>query len=361
MYIYIVLCILLFMGYRILPHSGSNKSKNYQFAVFAVVSFTLLIGLRAESVGSDTEQYAERYRLTLERIAYGWENTEMGFDYIQYFFKEILGFGYNGFLFFIALFSMCTLGYMIHRFSLDELTSYILFIMLLLSMYMSGIRQITACSLCLWALIMLEKGKYKYIKFLALVGCAYLIHNSALIFLPVLLLRKVRITRAQGGIIFLVSVLSILFLVSFTPIIQYLAPIRYEEFALNLDYKINPLVIIVQASMVAFALLFLPTTRNEKGKFVFDHNDSLFLIFACIQVFFVILSISNNQLGRLGFYYSIGFLVSVPNALVKTNGVSSESKETIQLIIQVLCLAYFFMSLNGNVMQIDEYKFFWER
>lgn len=362
MYIYYLLFILLILGNKIYNtgtpqiHRIAGGSSN-KFIIFTTVLLTLIMGLRAESVGSDTEQYAVRYANTLARFALGSENPELGFDALQFVFYHYLNVGYNGFLFFIALVCCLSLGVFIKKYVNDQLTAIFIFIMLLLAMYMSGIRQCTALSLSIWAFMMADKRKpLLYLLFIAL---AYTIHNSSIIFLPVYLLWYIRITRFQALLIFLISVSALIYRPFVTPIIEYLAPAKYEDMSFDMHYAINPLVLAVSICMIIFALLFVPV-ETEGNKKQLSQLDSVFYIFMCIYLFLQIMSMSNGQLWRLSFYFTIGFIALIPKVIWENTQMDVMTTSFVRFVICLMCILHFIIGASGDILQIDDYKFFWE-
>lgn len=362
MYIYFLLFFLLILGNIIYNNSKSYtlkiKKEGYsKFIIFTIVLLTLIMGLRAETVGSDTEQYAVRYANTLYRFGLGRENPELGFDALQFIFYQYLNVGYNGFLFFIALICSISIGVFINQYVKDELTAVFVFIMLLLPMYMSGIRQCTALSLCIWAFIMANKRKpLLYLIFIAL---AYSIHNSSIIFLPVYLLWYIRISKFQALLIFLISFSALIYRPFVTPIIGYLAPTKYESLTFDMNYAINPIVLAVSVSMILFTLIFVPAETNGTKKKL-SQLDSIFYIFMCIYLFFQIMAISNGQLWRLSFYFTLGFIALVPNVIWGNIKMDKMTKSSVRFVICLMCLLHFFIGITGDILQIDNYIFFWE-
>lgn len=362
MYIYYILFILLIFGNIVYNNDKTHVLKFKhgtcsKFIVYTTVLLILIMGLRAETVGSDTEQYAERYDNTLARFALGSENPELGFDALQLVFYQYLNIGYNGFLFFIAMVCSITIGIFIKRYVADELTAVFIFIMFLLAMYMSGIRQCTALSLCILAFIMADKRKL--LPFLMLIALAYTIHNSSIVFLPVYLLWHIRISRFQALLIFLISISALIYRPFVTPIIEYIAPAKYEDMSLDMNYAINPLVMAVPISMIIFALFLVPVeTDGKKGKL--SQLDSVFYIFMCLYLFFQIMAISNGQLLRLSFYFTLGFIALIPKVIWENIIMDISTKSRIRFVVCLMCILYFFIGASGDILQIDNYKFFWE-
>ena len=363
MYIYILLFMLLIFGYNLSVNNRNNvikiKGLYYsKYIVFATVCLILLMGLRAETVGSDTEQYAVRYSDTLARFALGRENPELGFDALQLLFYKYLQVGYNGFIFFIAVICSVSMGLFINKYVKDELTALFIFIMLLLAMYMSGIRQCTALSMCIGAFFMADKRKP--ILYLLFMAVAYSIHNSSIIFLPIYLLWYIRINKFQATIIFIASISAFIYRPLLTPVIEYLAPAKYADMTFNMNYAINPFVLAVPVCMILFALIFTPTIAEGGKKRKMSQIDSVFYIFMCIYLVFQILSISNGQLLRLSFYYTLGFIALIPNTIWNNNRMGKTGKSFVRFIVCLMSMLYFFIGISGDIMQIDDYHFFWE-
>ncbi len=361
MIIYYFIFILLIACYNIIKPdrclANDKGKKDSRFVKLAGGLFIVLIGLRGTTVGSDTPQYAERYDNTLLRVARGFENPELGFDIIQFIFKQYLGIQYHGFLFIIAFFTIGTLFYMIYRYSKDELVSIFIFIMMLMAMYMSGIRQCTAMSCCFIAYVMAEKKKI--IPFVILVIIAFFIHNSAIVCLFVYFIWKFRITRLQAFLLLIASISVFVLRPFIVPIIEILAPVKYEKMDLNDEYAINYLVLLVAVIMAAFALYAMPV-KDESGIRKFSKVDSFFFILMCINLAFQIMSMSNNQLGRIGLYFILGYLIALPSALHNSERFSPSIVPIVRLIMITCFLAYFTIGAMGDVMEIDNYKFFWE-
>lgn len=362
MYIYIFLFLVLITSYilfkytQISSYNRDNKATN--FIVFAGVCFILLIGMRAETVGSDTIAYAERYANTDIRVSMGFENPELGFDILQYICLHFFKLNFQLFLFVIATICIVSLFYFIYRYSVDELISVFVFIIFLLAMYMSGIRQSTAISFALVSLIMSDKRKpLLFILFLLL---AYTIHNSAIIIAPFYFIWNINITRVQALFIFLIVVGAFFYGPYLSSIISHLAPARYEEISLDSKYSISGIVLIVSILIIVLSIIFLPVKNNGAGKYVLIGKSSVFFIMACAYLFFQIISSLNAQLWRLGFYFIPALIILIPYAVMSNDFFDQRSKMVIKIVVCVLCILYFFISIPGDVLQIDNFHFFWE-
>ena len=350
----IIMCKLQNYSYvfinRIKPIKGD---KLYIYSVAGIL--ILFMGLRATNVGCDVIQYFNRYKNANVMYNLGITYSEWGFNYISYFFHDYLKLDFQFFLLFIAIVCIVSLSVCIYKYSDDILLSFILYLTIgNFALNMSGLRQTIAISLSLFAIVMAEKRKP--ILFYLLIFVASIIHNSALIFMPVYFLWGKTINRKYAFILLIIAVSAFFYRQLLNPIITYLSPERYSKYSLIEGYSINCLVILVPIIFCIYSLLFLNT--DEDGKF--DKKNSFFYCFSCISIFMMILSLNNGQLGRLAYYFSIGNLITVSAAMKSHKQYDRKIATIIEIIMIVLCLLYFFISTPGGTLRIDRYMFFWQ-
>ena len=117
--------------------------------VLAVLPVFLLTGLKAISVGSDTLAYYNRY-VGAERMLMETNNiTEPGFNYISFYFHNVLGVSFYTFDAAIAAFVCVILGLFLKKYSDNVYLSVFFYMTIgLFTMSMSGLRQMMAISLC---------------------------------------------------------------------------------------------------------------------------------------------------------------------------------------------------------------------
>ena len=105
--------------------------------------------------------------------------------------------------------------------------------------------------------------------------------------------------------------------------------------------------------------------RGKRGSVVFDDDnkfnevDSFFYINSCIYIFMIILSLNHNQLGRLAYYFSLGNIITVANAVMAYKKRDGKRGLIMEIMIIVFSSLYFFVSTPGGTLQIDNYNFFW--
>ncbi len=344
-----------------------KKPTNKRVDIFmAVLPLFLITGLKAVSVGSDTISYYNRYvgadyMLDAERMI-----TEPGYNWLNYLFHDMLGISFYAYDALMAVFICTVLAVFLKQYSSNLYLSLFLYMTIgLFTMSMSGLRQTLAISLCAIPVItaydneslkhITKRGKiWRFILGLLCVIAAATLHNSALVFLPILFLFNIRLSKQQTILLIILATLTILFRGLLTSIMSNFLFGRYEDFDLDMDYKMNILKLILPIAIGFFCTL-ISRPDGTDGKY--SGVLSLMFVFLALQITFSNLSLNNNQIGRLSYYFLSSFIILIPYAL-KCMTQSSRSIVTFSII--ALCLVYFYLGTNEGTLSIDQYKFFWE-
>lgn len=362
MYIY---AILVFVWWLINKQSNPrlknlSEKAQWSFCFKLSIPLILVLGLRHVSVGSDTEQYKFRYDMSEALMTdenYQWE---VGYNILNYFFHNILHLDWQFFLLFVSVFFCVVLARFISNYSKSPLLSFYLHLTIgIFIMSLSGIRQCIAISLCYISFMILlneeKKKKRALIISLLLLSIAFTFHNSAVIFLPFLffLYYRHRLSKAGAFVWILLGISSIAIKGFLGPYIMALAPSKYEHLSLTTNYAANILVLIIPIIIAFFCLYYSKPEKDGK----FTHMTSIMFIFISMVIFFVNLQSLNNQIGRLAQYFQYSYLVLIPYSLYS---MPQKESKIIKPIIIVVCAFYFVIGNLGDIMQGDEYHFFWE-
>lgn len=323
------------------------------FSMIALVLLCCFVGLRDWNVGIDTMQYAYHFDIVSYTASHGMEMTEWGFFKFMFFIRYWMGWNFQTLLFLLGTLNIFSLIYNLRRYSTNIYLGIIIYLTLgLFTMNLSGMRQSFAIALCFLSVPLIEQRRL--IPFLLLIGAAFTIHNSAVVFLPVYFLWGIRINRFQGLALLIVTLLAFVYRLYLNPIIEWLAPARYASIDLLSSFDINILVILVPLVLTIFSLCFLPL----KDKHKFSKIDSYFYIFSCLYIGGLILSINNNQIGRLSYYFALGNMICFPAALTELFNRSRFIAIFVGLCATVLFFLYFFISTPGGTLKIDNYQLF---
>lgn len=333
---------------------------------FAILPLFLIMALKSVSVGSDTISYYNRYVGAVDMLTASNTISEPGYNLISYFFHDILSVPFWVYNAVMSLFVCYILAIFLKHFSGDIYLSLFIYMSIgLFTMSMSGLRQILAISICtipvIWAKVCEEKGNerskhklWRLIIGMTLVILAYTIHNSAIIFLPILLLMDMRLTRQQTIIIMVIAISTILFRSLLVGIMGNFMLDRYEKYDLEEGYMMNILALLVPIVIGLFCVL---VSRPDNGEKTYSKAFSMMFVFLALQVMFNNLALNQNQIARLGYYYMNSYIILIPYTLKKMPG---NMRSVVTLFIILLCLVYFYMGTNEGTLRIDNYKFFWQ-
>lgn len=182
-----------------------------KFLFIACFQFFVVLSVRSNEVGADTVHfypffYEEASSMSLISIISEWKfigqfylpsgrGAESGFTLLNWIFGGLLGFPYRVFIIFLALIGAIALYKYLERNSraplLGAMTMYIY--LLRESAYFTALRRSTALTFILFALIAMEDRKLMKAALILLFGAT--MHMSALLFLPLLAIMHIKITR----------------------------------------------------------------------------------------------------------------------------------------------------------------------
>jgi hypothetical protein len=357
--IYFELVIFWLLLYLIMRNSAfQGKQGRLWFSLLSGVAIFLVMGLRHPDVGTDTNQYLFLYNnrsldmLSLEIFKF----DEWGFYTINTVIN-ILGFENQGYILVVSLIISLSFSLFFYKYSKNILLSFYLHLTIgLFSMSMSGLRQTLAVCLILLAFHFFIKRNH--IVFFALVLVAYTFHHSAIVFLPVFLLRNVIISKKRGILLLVVVTSTLFFRELFTPLIELVAPDRYlERYDLISDaYHVNPLLILIAIAIPTVCLFFWNNiSKLEKKEKELYSN--LFIL-SCINILLNILSLNSNMIGRLSFYFIPFIVILIPNII---SGIRNKRLRIIAIYFCIILpLIQFITSTPGGAYNIDQFKFFFQ-
>jgi len=361
--IYFVFYILL-IGIYIFKRRDdeeSQKKANIRAAIFAFLGLTLLMGLKADYIGIDTGNYINKYMFA-ERLMQNIEkNGEYGYVYFMNFFKQICGFGWRRYIFSVALIIYaCNISFF-YKYSKNVALTVLIFCTIgNFTMYMSGLRQTIAISMCLVAYMILVsdlKVIIRYVLFCMIVFAATTIHQSAYIFYVVLLFYNLKVSKNMVYILIFFALGALFYRNALVEIIEKVMPIKYEIYNLyDSEYVMNKLLIVIDF-LIPLLANFLSDENKDNGKY--DRITSTMFIMSSLNLLFMILVQNNNQLGRLGYYFVNSNAILIPNAIKRIK--SSEERSMVVYITLIICFIYFAMATDGGILHIDNYRFFWEK
>lgn len=342
MFAYVFLFFLLIVLWLL-----SLSTNKYNCKVFATIIVFSVIGLRGVTVGADTLVYKNLYESN-----YIWGSNEFGYTWLTMVCNEA-GISFNSFLVIVAVFCAICFYMFVSKYSKDYIYSLIIFVGLgNFTMFMTGLRQTIAISMITLAL--LEMMKNKWYLFFPLVLLASTFHYSAIVILPIYLLKFIKWNR-KSILVIAISVWGVLLLFG-NEIFAVLNTYFPEQYADSLiiaagKYSLNFLVIAIEVSIFGFCWFYL---RHKND----NDNDAIWNILLVFQVLTVGLQLqaqSSLQIARIMYYFDVAKIVLIPKAITR---VKKDEIFTIKLVILFFIIAKFFISVPGGYSKIDNYIFF---
>lgn len=359
MTIYYSLMLYWFIISIIMQTRKTQINSMKRIAISSWIPLFLIMGLKHFSVGGDWRQYLYRYNNNILDFK-AW-NGEWLYNAFVSFLKTI-GVGNQGYIAIMALIFSTGFVYFFYKYSKNIILSLYLHLTIgLFTMSMSGIRQTLAAIIILYAFSFLVSEKntiFNFIKYSSIIVTAYFIHNSALVFLPVYLLRNIKITKKNGVVFILVSTSLALFRKQVLPIIAYFIPERYDSRyeLLSSANPVNPLLIII-AILIPIACILIWNKMDIKDE-IKHRLFSVLFILSCINIAMNVLSLNSNIFGRLAFYFVTFNMVLIPNVIV---GIKDKRLRIIAYYLSIILpLIQFSISTPGGTLGIDKYLFFWQ-
>jgi len=357
-YFMLLFWFVSYFGIRVVGRGKKDDGIRWKkaYAFITGITLALLMGLRHYSVGSDTVQYMYRYNNFPVDFTLG---TFMGEETLFYALSTMLknlGIGYQAYLAFIALIISVSFSYFYYKYSKNIFLSFFLHVTIgLFSVTMSATRQTIAISIILFAFDAIINQKF--FRFTILVLIASLFHTSAIFFLPIYLLRNIKITK-KIGLVFLFSTIAILLVrIPVSKLFQYIVPMRYLKYGIVSEANpINPLLVVIAVLIPFVSLIFW--NINEKSSEKEFKLMSLLILISIVNVIVNIMALNSSMIARMTFYLIPFSMVLIPNII---EGIRDKGLKLIAVYAAILLpLIQFIISTPEGTLIIDNYKFFWQ-
>lgn len=354
---YVLISCLTFIHMNIICLYFQYNKSNWKLIESMLLGGTLffVMALRNESVGIDTIQYIYRYN-----------NVRYPLDLNIFLYPEWLFHGFASllknlnipnqmYIAIIALIIAIMFSLFYYKYSNNIYYSHYLHVTIgIFSLSLSGLRQTIAIGIFLIAFDYLFYKKP--FRFIISIVIASFIHQSAILLLPIYLFHNWKFSKKNGFVILLFFLSIVIFV---NPLLGYMVPFlpsKYVYYIINNSNSINPLVIAVSVSIPLFYLLF---SKKENNLNLFSNRlYSLFFLMTAFNVLFNILALNVSMISRLSFYFLPFSMILIPLTLseIKDKGI----RTLFFLLITFLCFLQFLISTPDGVLQIDNYKFFWQ-
>lgn len=332
-----VLLVAVILSAVIRPSRSDKAKRTYVATVFMML--IAVAAFRSSAVGVDTEQFVRAYgRIGIEGVsAFQIERYEPGFTALCLLLNQITG-NYQMLLIVTAVITYAPIGYVIYRLSENATLSCYLFITLnIFTSYLNVMRQ--GMCIALVAVAFLCLAKRKNIGFVVCILASSLFHAYSLVALVLLPLSRIGFKSRH---LLLYAIAAIVVILAFNDVVMNAARfiLGREEVYRSVHMSSNYFGALVQLAFIAVIALIvvnyleigkkrgLPAT----GKIaVYQHAVMLWLLFQ-------LAGMQAEIFGRLGYYFEIFSILSIPCAL---KVVEPKERALATVVVCSISLAYF--------------------
>lgn len=343
---------LLFIGTLFANWADKRNSKLFLYAI--IVIYTLVVGLRGESVGYDTLNYIQ----IMDGSVSGSSTSEIGFSILLNILSE-KGLGYNSLFLFYSFWTYFFLLLRLWDYRKKASFSMMVFMMGLTMLLpsLNIIRQMLAMSIVFYATRYISSQRY--ILFLLFILLGAIFHLSSfvgLLFFVTELLRWNQLKKITK-VLFCIGSLMFVFIG-----IKVLSKLYYTRFSLYFETSESDLGFLVIAKMIMLILIYVLASSKKIAGLEKISDSKLFsfklvyyicLIGLCLHM----IGYYYAQMGRIGFYLEI-FDIVFYSIIYK--GGSSSQKLLAGFSIAILYFVPFFNNIISKTSTYSPYLFYWQ-
>ncbi|MEE0726752.1 MAG: EpsG family protein, partial [Clostridium saudiense] len=254
-----------------------NKKKknrnNKKYLICAFLPLILIAGLRSENVGIDTKQFTDAFKtiVKMDPSSFGKLRYEYGFSYLCWVLGK-LSIEPKILIFSTSFFINFSVARFIYKNSENIPFSTVLYILCnFFFSYMNIMRQAIAIAIILWGYEYLKKNKY--IRFCIFVMIASLFHGSAILALIFIFLKKFEYNKYFIGIVFCVSIISILFGKNLFMLFASISPRLFNYVGGNFD-KENYVAALLNFIVYLVSYIFGFICLKKSSDYIFKNKEN---------------------------------------------------------------------------------------
>lgn len=263
-----------------------------------------------------------------------------GYEVLVILLKNIIGNNPDLFFLLIAAFQMICIVVVFRKYSDDYWICLFLFVASTdyMSWMMNGMRQfisVTAIFLCYkW---LLEK---KYIPLIIVILVVSTIHQSALIMIPIIFIVQGKAWNAKTILMLIVTLVVIMFIDRFTPIMNDLLQNTQYDMALadTLDDGTNIIRVLVYSVPALLSLVGIKYIRVADNPII---NISVNCAIVTMAIYLVSMVTSGIYIGRLPVYTTLQGYIAVP-WLIKNMFTKNSARIINIMMIGLFCVFFYF-------------------
>ena len=355
MTIYILLVIYIFAVSIFCKLTIKNKELQEKWIlILCWVVIFLILALKKDTVGSDIAGYAIQYNMAENMSLFNLDYIyfEPGYVFITNLFSKIISFQ----MFLVVIYGVsCFAWYkVLRKYSANATIGCLMFVCYdCFVFYVSGIRQLIAMSVCLFAYMLLDKRTKKgTIGFILLVLIATTIHQSAFIFAFVGIIEIFNRKQIKISIYIALIVASVFVRVFILQFINTYFLRNYVETSITLGGSF-----MLQIAMVGLIVFPLIVQRIKNGNMeVFGEEYLCFAKHSMTSIFLYVV-LSGSVLLRATLYYRVFLILGLTRALKLYGRDSVLIKLGLCIFLPIL---FYTETLAINQFDLCPYLFFWQ-
>lgn len=347
--------------------SNVKLKKILLVSIFILIS--LVVGLRAWIVGTDTISYIQSY-ITIGSIPInelsgvgsfaGNERLEIGFVYLIKLLNVVTN-NPQILLLFEAIFLYYTIFININKYSLSPFFS--VFLMITLGIFITSmnlLRQSIALGFCLLGYYFWCNNKYLSFWISILIGGLF-IHRTAILFLLLFISKKIKFNNKA---IYCTLIISIIFYYLYVPFFQLVYKIvpyyqNYQNSYNNFGSgKASAIFNIIFVLLVLFLGQWAKNNGSFNKIFTYDRWNEM-SIMLLLSVLFTFLSLRFTQVDRINVYFRAFYIFYIPNCIQILKNKNQKIFFTFIYIFIALIYFLYILIVKDNWSNIVPYDFFW--
>lgn len=341
--VYLIAVIFAFLSDVYTNEGKENNIVAKILLLSSFISITLFVGLR-HNVGIDFESYEEMYHsITMNSTdCYLSLKTdsilEPGYIMINYF-CHFMGFGYSGVVFFMAGLSMIYIYMAVSYYAIDTKIKFMVISIFMTTLFFSSLntmRQFLAIAILLYSTRFIAERKLK--KYFFCIFIMYLFHFSALLMIPLYLIKKLNINLNMYIILSIVLYIMSDSLINLVlkGIVPVIAP-RYSTYLKMglLERNENYLGILFLFDWI-FCALIIYRNQNMKINSKEQTINNIFILSIIGQIG----ASGYNIFGRFVLYFVASKVIAIPNIIN-----AFEEKKLVKSLLCIFYIIYFIYTI----------------
>ena len=317
------------------------------FVVISSMQFIFLSTFRDFTVGADTLTYYRIFEM-ISRLEWKFIpkfDMEIGYSILNKVIYS-LGMDFRVFTMIVSIFIYTVLGiFIFNRSRIPWLSLYLFITLGYFSLMLNVTRQFIAIAITILSLKYVSENRA--LKFVLVVLLASLFHKSALIFIIVYPITKIKINMKY---IMFILFLSILLYFFGSRLVNLLLLLFDEGYTVDSGQGRGMYLLLTTITMLALIIYGLFDKESEL---------QVMLQLMTIAMMLQILTFNLSIISRAVNYFSIYMIILIPNSisLIPSKNIRALSI----LIVIVLSFMYYLLLLSGDVTGVLPYIFMWNK